>query len=440
MIETADGAAPPRAVGSRLWLAAAALLFAAAFGTNVSTPLLLIYRDKLGLSATELTAIFGVYALGLAPSLLFGGPASDRYGRLRVLLPAVALAGVASLVFLPGATSVPVLFVARFVQGLASGAAFSVGSAWLQDLVGAEHATRAARRASLALNLGFCLGPLASGLLAEWVAGPLTLPYLVHVALVICLFGVAVALARAAAWRDRPTGPARSLLPRTGLAAPARRVFRHTLIPTAVCVYAFPSVAVTVLPLELHHRSHLVAFTGVLAAVALGSGALVQPFAHLLRSWRGVVGAALGAAGYGAGALGAGPQSTAVVLVGGALLGAGGGLCLNAGLLLVGELAPPSTRGACNGVFYAWAYVGFAMPLLATSFVTTAHLVEPLIALSAAAALTAAWLATRPLPVPVGPADSLVVAHPGGEAVVGTADGPVDGASRPDRDPTATER
>lgn len=399
MIETAEVAALQRGASSRLWLAAAALLFAVAFGTNVSTPLLLIYRDRLGLSASELTAIFGVYALGLAPSLLFGGPASDRYGRMRVLVPAVVLAGIASLVFLPAATSVPMLFVARFVQGLASGAAFSVGSAWLQDLVGPVRATTAARRASLALNLGFCLGPLAAGVLAQWVVAPLVLPYLVHVVLLGCLLAVALLLVRSASWRDRPAGPTASLLPRTGLGVPARRVFRRTLIPTAVCVYAFPSVAVTVLPLELHHRAHLVALTGALAATALGSGALVQPFAHWFGRLRGVLGAALGALGYGAGALAAGPQAAALVFAGGVLLGAGGGLCLNAGLLLVGELAPPATRGACNGLFYAWAYVGFAMPLLATSFVTTVHLVEPLVALTGAAALTSLWLATHPVPL-----------------------------------------
>ena len=394
MLNPAAVAAPERAARS-LWWAAAALLFATAFGTNVPTPLLLIYRHRLHLSTTELTAIFGVYALGLAPSLLLGGPASDRYGRLRVLLPSVLLAGAASLVFLPGAHSVPMLFVARFVQGLASGAAFSVGSAWLQDLVGAASAAQAARRASIALSMGFCVGPLSSGLLAEWGPAPLTLPYLLHVALVAALLVAALALVRRARWTDRPAAVRASLLPHTGLAAPERRTFRRTLVPVAICVYALPSVAITVLPLLLPHRSHVVAFTGVLSAVALGAGALVQPAAHLLGRRRGAIGAALGALGYGCGALAAGPQSTGLVLLGAALLGAGGGLCLNAGLSLVGEIAPPATRGACNGLFYTWAYVGFATPLLATSFVAVEHLIRSLVVLAVLATLTSAWLLLR---------------------------------------------
>lgn len=394
--DTATGTAPAAASRAPLWWAAVALLFGAAFGTNVATPLLPLYRDALHLTATDITAIFGVYALGLAPSLLFGGPASDRFGRLRILLPSVLLAGAASLLFLPGAHTTALLYAARFVQGLASGAAFSVGSAWLQDILGADRAPVAARRASLALNIGFSLGPLSAGLLAEYGPAPLTLPFVVHAALVGLMLLAAAAIGGRAAWTaDRARAPGASLLPRPDLAGPARRVFRRTLIPTAICVYAFPSVAVTVLPLLLPHRLHVVVFTGVLAAVTLGMGAVVQPFAHLLGPARGATGAALGAVGYGLGALAAGPESAGLVFFGGALLGAGGGLCLNAGLTLVHELSTPATRGACNGLFYTWAYVGFAAPLLTTAFVVTDDLVAPITVLAVVTALTAVWLALR---------------------------------------------
>lgn len=381
------------------WWAAAALLVAAAFGTNVSTPLLLIYRDRLDLSPSVLTAIFGVYALGLAPSLLFGGPASDRYGRTRVLLPATALVAVASLLFLAGENSVPMLFVARFVQGLASGAAFSVGSAWLQDLVGADRASVAARHGSLALNIGFCLGPLSAGLLGQYGPRPLVVPYLLHVVIVLVLLIAAVLIARGGEWAAGRRGASEApLFPRPQLGPAGRRVFAQTLIPTAICVYAFPSVAVTVLPLPLRHVHHAVAFTGVLAAVTLGSGALIQPTAEWFGTRRAPVGAGLGAVGYGLGAISAATATLPLAVVAGALLGAGGGLCLNAGLVLVQQLSGPTTRGATNGLFYTWAYVGFAMPLLTTSFVTTARLDLPLSALTAASAATAVWLLISPRP------------------------------------------
>lgn len=400
-----------------LWLAAVALLFGAAFGTNVATPLLPVYRSTLGLTPTDVNAIFGVYALGLAPSLLLGGPASDRFGRVRVLVPSVLLTGAASLIFLLGSDEAGLLYAARFVQGLASGAAFSVGSAWLQDLVGADRAPVAARRASLALSVGFCLGPLTAGLLGEYAPDPLTVPFVVHAALVaLTLLAAGVVGGRAVWTAGRAGTPGASLLPRTRLARPARRLFRRTVVPTAICVYAFPSVAVTVLPLLIPHHAHVVAFIGILAAVTLGMGGVVQPLAHRLTRFRGAVGAGLGALGYGCAVLASGPESSVLVFVAGSLLGAGGGLCLNAGLTHVHELSTPATRGACNGLFYTWAYLGFAAPFLTTAFVDSDALAVPLLVLAGLAATATLWLASRAFPPAVvdGKADSAATA--GGKA------------------------
>ena len=54
---------------------AGAALFGAAWGSNQFTPMLLVYRQQLGLSTGTLEALFGVYALGLIPGLLIAGPA-----------------------------------------------------------------------------------------------------------------------------------------------------------------------------------------------------------------------------------------------------------------------------------------------------------------------------------------------------------------------------
>jgi len=117
--------------------------------------------------------------------------------------------------------------------------------------------------------------------------------------------------------------------------------------------------------------------------------------AHRLGRLRGSVGAGLGALGYAFGMGAALLQSGTLVFTAGALLGAGGGLCHNAGLILVQQLSTPATRGACNGLFYTWAYVGFSAPLLVTSFVTIDRLAAPLAVLGALAAGTAAWLRLR---------------------------------------------
>ena len=73
------------------WKRAVFALFAVAAGTNVPTPLLLVYQERLGLSAEVLTALFGFYAAGLVPALFLAGRLSDRLGRRRVALPGMVL-------------------------------------------------------------------------------------------------------------------------------------------------------------------------------------------------------------------------------------------------------------------------------------------------------------------------------------------------------------
>ena len=91
-------------------------LFAVGFGANVATPLFLIYEDRLGLSTWTLTALFAIYPIGLAPALVFSGPASDVLGRRVVIVPGVVLSGVASLVMLFGGSTVSMLYLGRSSQ------------------------------------------------------------------------------------------------------------------------------------------------------------------------------------------------------------------------------------------------------------------------------------------------------------------------------------
>lgn len=92
--------------------------------------MLLVHRERLGLSAAVLTALSGVYAASLVPALALAGPAAHRFGRRRVAVPA-ALTGAVNLLFTAAGGAVPLLFLARFLQGVVSGTVFRVGSAWL---------------------------------------------------------------------------------------------------------------------------------------------------------------------------------------------------------------------------------------------------------------------------------------------------------------------
>ena len=77
------------------------------------------------------------------------------------------------------------------------------------------------------------------------------------------------------------------------------------------------------------------------------------------------------------------------------LLGAGGGLCLAAGLTLTARLAAPSRLGALTSLFLSFAYLGFAVPF---GMAVTARATTATVPLAAAAAL-AALLTLRLAPV-----------------------------------------
>ena len=377
------------------WKRAVFALFAVAAGTNVPTPLLLVYQERLDLSAEVLTALFGCYAAGLVPALLLAGGLSDRLGRRRVAIPGIVLSGLASLAFAFAGDSLTLLFTARFLQGVVSGVVFSVGSAWVGELSLASGEGAGGRRAAFAMTAGFSLGPLTSGLLGEFGPAPTVLPYLVHTALVAVGLAMALGLpetvdlvaARRSGHEHHTKVPL--IQPGDGL------LIATVLAPVAVCVYAFPSTVISAVPLLVDLPYGGVAVTGVLAGVTLGAGTLVAPLQARLGRWTAVIGSALGAAGFATAALFATSGWLPWLVLTAPLLGSGGGLCLAAGLTLTARLAAPTRRGALTALFLAIAYLGFAVPFL---MAVAAGATSPVVPLAAPAGLTA-LLAVRLLPV-----------------------------------------
>ena len=106
--------------------ALAVALYAVAFGTNVATPLFLIYDERLDLSRWTVTALFAIYPIGLAPALAYAGPASDVFGRRVVVVPGLVLSGVASLLMLLGDDTLWLFLVGRFLLGAAASSVAAV--------------------------------------------------------------------------------------------------------------------------------------------------------------------------------------------------------------------------------------------------------------------------------------------------------------------------
>jgi len=177
-----------RMLAPRAAYALAALIVGLAlFASGVPSALYGIYRELWGFSALVLTLVYAIYAFGVLTTLILAGRLSDDVGRRPVLVVALGVLMGSTALFI-AADSVVWLFVARAIQGLATGAILSAGSAALLDL----HPRRDPVSVSLANGVasagGLGLGVLVSAALVELAPAPRVLPFV----LLVALFAIAL--------------------------------------------------------------------------------------------------------------------------------------------------------------------------------------------------------------------------------------------------------
>lgn len=346
------------------WFRVAAAMFAVGWGANQFAAMLLVYREEDGFSGEAVTALFGAYALGLIPALLIVGPVSDRIGRRVVMRPVLILSVVATIVLVAGSSHLWILLVGRLMAGVASGAAFAPGTAWIKELSADRPAGTGARRATLALSAGFGSGPLVAGIVAQWLPGPTVVPYLPHLALMLVVGVIA--------W-NAPE------LPVTRMPGAARRraevwqamrsrPFVLGVALTAPWVFGAAATSFATLPTFVEIDIAPIAVTASLAGLTLWTGVAIQPLGRRLGDPRLIIttGLAATAAGLVTGAVLAHSGLAWLLVPATILLGIGYGLVLVGGLTTVEQLAHPDDLGTLNAIFYSLTYIGFAAPLLNT--------------------------------------------------------------------------
>jgi predicted MFS family arabinose efflux permease len=369
---------------SKVWWGAGAAVAAVGWGAQQFAPLLLMYRAELGVSAATVQAVFAVYVVGLIPGLLFGGPVSDRYGRRPVVLAALAASVAASALLLVGAHGVGWLFAGRLVAGFASGAGFSAGAAWVRELsAGAvDGGERGPRRATVAMTVGFGLGPLVAGVLAQWAPARTVLPYLPHLLLALAALPL---VRRTPETRTPVAGDGRLRIPDM-----SSRRFRTVVAPLAPWVFGVVAVGIAYLPglVEPRLGGYVLLFSTLVTLLGAAAGIAVVPLAR--RAARGgtrrLLGTALGVviAGLVVAAGAAAATDPLLVIAAVVLLGAGYGSCQVCGLTEVQRIARPGSLAGLTAAYQAISYLGLAaaVPLAAVD-----HVVPPAVLLLGLAAL-----------------------------------------------------
>lgn len=351
--------------GAAFWSIAFAFAVAMAFAA-VPTPLYVLYAQRDGFATTTITLIFAVYAVGVIASLFFAGHLSDRLGRRRLLVPALLLEVIAGLIFITW-PALPGLLLGRVLTGVAVGLVSATATAHLADLQRIARPGTARTRADVvatSANLGgIGIGPLISGFLAQYVADPLRVPYMVFEALLLlAILGVAMAPETVTRAMERPAyRPQRIAVPhaaRTAFFVAATAAFTSQAI-----LGLLSSLAPSFLAGTLHQPSHMLA--GLAAFLSFAAAALSQILLARLRARR-QLGAGLVLASLGvllvAGAVWL--PSLLMFLAGGVLSGAGAGLLFKSSITAVGSLATTGTRGETLAGLFLIAYLGLAGPSL----------------------------------------------------------------------------
>ena len=345
------------------WLRVSLALFTVGWGANQFASMLLAYRNELGMDAQTRALLFALYAVGLIPTLLVGGAASDRWGRRAVVVPFVALSPVATVLLIAWHDWTPGLAAARLLAGVSSGVVFGAATAWIADLSADDAPGTGARRAGQFLTAGFAIGPLTAGLIAEFSDHPLTVPYVPHLVL-----GVVALLVLLPVPGPRVEGATRTPLFRLPSVTSGRR-FVLAVPPAAPWVFASAVTSFAYLPSVIDAPTEgVLAFAAVLTFVTLGTGVAIQPLARRLDDRRpllaGQVGLMCSVTALLLGIVAVTADTRWVVLLAAPVFGAGYGFGLVSGLRESERLAPAAERGAVVGVFYGLAYLGMFAPYL----------------------------------------------------------------------------
>ncbi|OBA70047.1 hypothetical protein A5641_13890 [Mycobacterium sp. 1554424.7] len=351
----------------KAWLRPAIAVAAIGWGANQFAPLIVLYQQH-GVSVAATEVMFALYAVGLVPALMVGGRWSDRAGRRVVLLAALAVSLLASAVLMAGSAWHGLLFPGRLLAGISSGLAFGTGAAWIRELSSTKaHHQAGARRATIAMTIGFGGGPLVAGLVAQHVSRPELWPYLPQIALsVLALFAV-----------NRARGEA-PVAPTTNTERRVERdksLSKHLLVvsaPFAPWVFGTAAIALAYLPALVADRagSQPLTFAAVATAIPALAGVLVQPLATRMRpsARTGLLTQAmLIAVGALLVAVWAASAATVwAVLIAAAVLGAAYGVTQFAGLADIQRVAEPARLGVATSAYQALSYLGFAVPYLLT--------------------------------------------------------------------------
>ena len=350
------------------YLLAAVVVGLGLFASVTPSPIYHLYAERWHFGPIALTLVYATYAFGVLAALLLAGRVSDDVGRRPVLLVALGALALSSIVFMV-ADSIAWLFVARAIQGLATGAAISTASATLLDL----HPRRDPAAVGLANGVasagGLALGVLSSASLVQLGDAPRVLPYVVLFTLFALAFAGVVLM-------PEPVASPRTL--RLTLERPTvPRVARRPFVLASLAVVSSWSIGGLFFSLGPQLGAQLfetrnVVVAGIGIVLLTGSAAVAQILFGRSPAWIGASAGSIALAGGTMAIVAAAAFESSVLYVAGSVVGGiGFGIAFLGGLRTLVAAIPANQRAAVLSAFYVVAYASLSVPAVLAGIVVT---------------------------------------------------------------------
>jgi MFS family permease len=329
-------------------------------GASAPSPFYPVLAQEIGFEAIVISAVFAVYAVALLLTLLTAGSLSDHVGRRPVVIAGFLLLAGSMFLFWH-ADAVAMLFLARILQGVASGLLISALSAAVLDFAPGGRAGVAALWNALSPGIGLALGALVSGVMLDVsgealldVFAPLSSAYIVLAALFFLVPETA----------PRKPGVWASLSFRLSIPSAIRADFWRGA-PAVIAGWAtgglFLSLGANIVRGELGGEAHVWQGLGVVLLAGVGA---VTAFALRKIAARSMVLFGTSALAFGTllSLIALGLGSLPFYLVAAAVTGMGFGTAFSGVVASLAPRIPATQRADTFAVIYLLAYLAFGVP------------------------------------------------------------------------------
>lgn len=338
-------------------------------GFGLVTPIFPYYINSMGMGGAELGFLAASFAI---TRIVFAGPLgglSDRVGRRPVLIFALLGFAIANVIY-AFATHVIIMIGARALEGAVSAGFFPAANAYVSDVTTPENRGTAMGYLSMGNMVGFIVGPMLGGVLAQFLG--IRLPFIVAAAATLLTMVVLHILVKEPVRINIPAAsfatqkvPVLTVLSRAraeygalGVAMFAN-MFAIGILEVAFMLDAVVNIGIQ--PIEIG------AFFGVIGAVMIVGNIVFGKLSDLQgRKWLIVAGAVVGALSMYMFMI---AKDVVTFLIAGGILAVGMSMRGPTIQALIGDLTDPRAYGSVMGVFGAVSNSAYVVSPLLSGYI-----------------------------------------------------------------------